>query len=80
MGTKTITIMDDAYELLARNKRKNESFSEEIRRITARKGNIMDCAGLWSDMSSKESEDMKKAISQFRRNSTKSLTRRIESL
>ena len=42
MGTKTITIMDDVYELLARNKRKDESFSEELRRIVPKKGNIME--------------------------------------
>ena len=72
--------MDDAYNLLVRNKRKDESFSEEIRRITARKGNIMDCVGLWSDISDKDAEDMKKAIKQFRRDSTKSLSRRIENL
>ena len=80
MGTKTITIMDDVYELLARNKRKDESFSDELRRIVPKKGNIMECAGLWADMGDKEAEDMKKAIKQLRRDSTKSLLRRIESL
>ncbi len=80
MGTKTITIMDDVYELLARNKRKDESFSDELRRIVPKKGNIMECAGLWADMSDKEAEDMKNAIKQLRRDSTKSLLRRIESL
>jgi len=80
MGTKTITIMDDAYGLLVRNKNKDESFSEELRRILPKKGNILDCAGLWSDMSDKDAEDMKKTIKQLRKESAKSLLRRIENL
>ena len=78
MGTKTITIMNDVYELLARNKRKDESFSEELRRIVPKKGNIMECAGLWADMSDKEAEDMKKTINDFGKRFTKSLLKRTK--
>ena len=80
MGTKTISIMDDVYELLVRHKKHKESFSEELRRIVPKKGNIMECAGLWAHMSDKEAEDMKKSIRQLRKNSSKSLLRRIEGL
>ena len=80
MGTKTITIMDDVYERLVSNKRNDESFSEELRRIVPKKGNIMECAGLWADMSDKDAEDMKTAIKQLRRDSTKSLLRRVQNL
>ena len=65
---------------MARNKRKDESFSEELRRIVPKKGNIMECAGLWSDMSDKDAEDMKNSIKQLRKESAKSLLRRIENL
>ena len=78
MGTKTITIMNDVYELLARNKRKDESFSEELRRIVPKKGNIMECAGLWADMSDKEAEDMKKTVDDFGKRFTKSLLKRTK--
>ena len=70
--------MDDAYELLVRNKRKDESFSEELRRIVPKKGNIMECAGLWSDMSDKDAEDMKKTIDDFGKRFTKSLLKRTK--
>lgn len=33
MATKTITIMEDAYEMLTSHKKAGESFSEEIRRV-----------------------------------------------
>ena len=78
MGTKTITIMDDVYELLVRNKMKDESFSEELRRVVPKKGNIMECAGLWADMSDKEAEDMKKTIYDFSKRFTKSLLKRTK--
>lgn len=76
MGTKTISIMDDVYELLVRNKKSNESFSEEIRRIVPKKGNIMECAGLWAHMSDKEADDIKKNIEDFGNKFTKDLLKR----
>ena len=38
MTTKTLTIMEDAYDLLAERKAEGESFSEEIRRLLTKKG------------------------------------------
>tara|TARA_Y100000310_G_scaffold213377_1_gene214331 strand:+ start:146 stop:391 length:246 start_codon:yes stop_codon:yes gene_type:complete len=67
MGTKTISIMDDVYELLARHKRAGESFSDEIRREFAKKGNIMEFAGAWKGLvSDEEAEQMKKRIREIR--------------
>ena len=80
MGTKTISIMDDVYELLAMQKKPDESFSDEIRRLVPKKGNIMDCAGLWAHMSDKESEEMKKYIEDFGRKSTISLLKRTKEI
>lgn len=34
MGTKTISLADDAYERLRAEKRENESFSDVVRRLT----------------------------------------------
>jgi predicted CopG family antitoxin len=34
MGTKTISLADDAYEKLKRHKREDESFSDVVRRLT----------------------------------------------
>lgn len=36
MGTKTISLADDAYERLAAEKREGESFSDVVRRLTDR--------------------------------------------
>ncbi|MEK6922004.1 MAG: antitoxin VapB family protein [Nanoarchaeota archaeon] len=62
MATKTISIMDDVYERLVALKRTDESFSDELRRLTETKGNIMEFAGIWKDMSDKDADEMKKVI------------------
>jgi len=51
MGTKTISIMDDVYELLARNKLEDESFSDEIRRVfqNRKTGDLKKYFGIISD-------------------------------
>ncbi len=42
--------MDDAYEMLVRSKQKNESFSEEVRRVLSpKKRSIRDFMGLLSE-------------------------------
>ncbi len=62
MGTKTISIMEDVYERLIALKRTDESFSDELRRLTETKGNVMEFAGIWKDMSDKDAEEMKNSI------------------
>ena len=61
MGTKTISIMDDAYDLLNRNKSKNESFSDVIRKLATTKKDIMRFAGILN-ISSDEAEEIKGII------------------
>ena len=78
MGTKTITIMDDAYELLVRQKRPNESFSEEIRRIVPKKVDLMQFAGAWSHISDKEIKQMKKDIEDMNRMAGKNFLRSMK--
>ena len=68
--------MDDVYNLLVKNKKPDESFSEELRRIVPKKGNIMECAGLWAHMSNKEAKDMERNIEDFGKRFTKSLLKR----
>ncbi len=67
MGTKTITIMKDVYDRLIALKKKDESFSEELRRLIEDKKDITEFAGMWSDMSDKEAEDLKNTIRKMRK-------------
>lgn len=47
MATKTITIMEDAYELLKRAKLADESFSDTIRRTYSKEKKMEDFFGAW---------------------------------
>ena len=70
--------MDDVYELLNRNKKKDESFSEELRRLLAKKGGILDCAGLWSDLSDEQIKQMENTIKTSREYTRKHIMERIK--
>ena len=53
MVTKTLTIMEDAYELLVQNKKEGESFSDVIRRI-AKTEELASFAGMISEEQGEE--------------------------
>jgi predicted CopG family antitoxin len=59
MTTKTLTIMEDAYDLLADNKLEGESFSDEIRRVLSRKQSrpLTDFFGILSEEQGKKMLD-----------------------
>mgnify|MGYP001562056873 CR=1 FL=1 len=77
MATKTISIMEDAYEILLRNKARNESFSQVIRRTMKRKRDIMEFAGTL-DMDDEEADEIKKKIELMGENSTRELLKRVK--
>ncbi len=50
MGTKTITITDEAYRKLKGEKLEGESFSEVIKRLTNKSRiDLREFAGMWKD-------------------------------
>lgn len=73
MGTKTISIMEDAYKILATRKSKGESFSEVIRKMASGKQDIMRFAGTWKDITDKDAEKMKRDIENLREKSSTEL-------
>jgi len=57
MGTKTISIKDEAYEALLGEKVNKESYTQTILRLTKKSGKIADCFGTW-----KMTDEEEKAI------------------
>ncbi len=76
MATKTLTITEDSYKLLIDNKLGDESFSEEIKRILARKKarKLSDFLGVLSE---KEGADMLKDLEKARSMNIKLIKDRI---
>jgi predicted CopG family antitoxin len=64
MGTKTISITEEAYEALLREKTSKESFTETILRITKKSGKIADCFGTWK-MTDEEEEASRSELSKM---------------
>ncbi len=73
MGTKTISVTDDAYEELKALKIGEESFSDAIKRLSQAKGNLKDCLGLWKDLTKEERGTIEKAVSAGRQTTQKIL-------
>ena len=63
MGTKTISISEEAYEALLREKINKESFTDTILRITKKPGKIADCFGTWK-MTDKEERAIRIELSK----------------
>lgn len=79
MVTKTLTITEDAYELLKRHKGESESFSQVIRRLGNQKGDIMRFYGVWKDlMTDAEADQMKREINEADQRSTKAVGKKLE--
>ena len=79
MSTKTLTIMEDAYRLLADNKLEDESFSEEIRRIFSKKKTkkLIDFFGI---LNKETGEAMKRDLKRIRKEQMKLTKERIAKL
>jgi predicted CopG family antitoxin len=71
MGTKNISISEEAYRRLAALKKPNESFTEVVNRLT-RKKSILELVGVLTDVEGKE---IRGELSRLRRASS----RRVES-
>jgi predicted CopG family antitoxin len=77
MGTKTITIMDDAYELLKQEKAANESFSDVIRKVIPKKKSIWDFVGALKDLGEEEAENLRRTVNEVRYKSSEVRRKKI---
>lgn len=77
MATKTITIMEDAYELLKAAKEENESFSDTIRRTYSKKKSFEDYFGAWGEELGNEVEA---AVNKMRTGRDKKVERIINDM
>ena len=73
---KNIAVADDVYEMLAKEKREGESFSDVIRRWHRGQGSLMDAYGMWAGIPEKEWKEMEAAILGVDRPASEELRRR----
>ncbi len=73
---KNIAVADDVYEMLTKEKGKEESFSDVIRRWHRSKGSLLDFYGMWGDIPDKEWKEIEAAIYSADRPLSEELKRR----
>ena len=71
MGVKTLTITEEAYQLLAREKKTKESFSEVIKRLTNERGKLTDSLGTWKMDDQEEERIFSKLETHWKKASSK---------
>ncbi|MBI2137011.1 antitoxin VapB family protein [Candidatus Woesearchaeota archaeon] len=76
MVTKTLTITEDAYNILAASKFEGESFSEEVRRLFSqkKKKRLIDFFGILAD----DGEGMQKDLEKIRKMNVELLKERLK--
>jgi predicted CopG family antitoxin len=66
MATKTVALDEEAYALLKRQKKVDESFSDAVKRLARPRKPISSFAGMWSDMSDSERKALGSVYSRQR--------------
>ena len=77
MVTKTLTITEDAYNLLALHKQRSESFSEEIKRIFSKK-KYKQLSDFFGILAKKEGDEMLKDLEKIKSMELQSLKKRLQ--
>ncbi len=67
MATRNISITEEAYRILERNKKDNDSFSKVIVREMGKKGNIDKLRELYGLFSGERGEKLQKSIEEGRK-------------
>lgn len=66
MATKTVALDTEAYELLRRQKRTEESFSDTVKRLARPRRPITYFGGMWRDLSEEERQKLDQAYKALR--------------
>ena len=75
--SKNISITEDVYEMLSRLRLDGESFSDAIRRL-AKRGRLVECAGLWAGLPAEEYEAIRAGALKARGLLDESVRRLVE--
>jgi predicted CopG family antitoxin len=67
LSAKTVALDVEAYEMLRRQRRTGETFSETVKRLSGKRRSILAFAGVWKDIPAKDLERIRSFLSEGRR-------------
>lgn len=76
MGTKTISLAEDAYERLKRHKREGESFSDVVRRLT---GDVS-LAEYYGALDDETADELEESVASRREHRSETHRERVDSI
>jgi len=76
LTSKNISITEEAYEALQREKASGESFTEAILRLTRKRGKLSDCFGSWR-MTEEEQEAIRAELTRGWRRAQERVEREV---
>jgi predicted CopG family antitoxin len=75
MSTKTVALDPEAYEMLRRQRRPGETFSEAVKRLSGRRRPLLAFAGIWKDIPAEELEMIRSFLQEGRQRDQKRMER-----
>jgi predicted CopG family antitoxin len=67
MAAKTVALDPEAYEMLRRQRRAGETFSDAVKRLSGRRRSLLDFAGIWKEIPSEDLERIRTFLAEGRR-------------
>lgn len=76
MPSKNISLKEETYELISREKLPDESFSDAIERLVKRRGKLIDVIDSWEEINEEEVNKIEKNIEKARKRFTSDIKER----
>jgi predicted CopG family antitoxin len=76
MASKTISVTEEVYDILANEKLPDESFSETLTRLVKDRGMISEFAGAWADLTEEESASIERGMGEVRESANRRMLSR----
>lgn len=70
MASKNISLKEETYELISREKQPGESFSDTMERLVKRRGKLMDAVESWDEVDKDEVDGIEDNIEKARKKFT----------
>lgn len=76
MSSRNVSLKEEVYDLISREKLPGESFSDAIERLVKRRGKLIDAVDSWEDVDEDEVDEIEENIEKARKKFTSDMEER----